>query len=66
MHEAFHVEIYFKLKPIEYKIIYLFYIFQNLIVLIVKSAKFQLFYAFLSKKIKNVDRIAMVTVTQAM
>ncbi len=27
IHEAFHVEIYFKLKPIERKITYLLYIF---------------------------------------
>ena len=33
IHEAFHVEIYIKLKPIEYKIAYLLYIIYNLIVL---------------------------------
>ncbi len=33
IHEAFHVEIYIKLKPVECKIAYLLYIFNNMIVL---------------------------------
>ena len=44
IHKAFHVEICFKLKPIECKRAYLLYIFNNLIVLWLKVLKFHQSY----------------------
>ncbi len=65
IHEAFHVEIYFKLKPIECKITLLTLYILKLDNLVVKSAKISTILCLFVQNIKNIDRIAMVTVTQA-
>ena len=60
IHEVFHVGIYFKLKPIECKITYLTLYILEFDSSMAKSAKISTILYHFVKKIKNIDRIAMV------
>jgi hypothetical protein len=59
----FRFECYIKIKPTQTKIIYLLYIFLNLILQYLKVFKFHLFFAGLYKlkNFKNNYRVAMTT-----